>query len=96
MDGTDVDPDLTALGWDEHADAGWRAAGSPGRPGRVSRLDRGWSTVLYAPDRAVRVRNIGADVAAKLSKAGFERVYLLDGGIAAWQQAGLPLVKGRA
>jgi ribosome biogenesis GTPase / thiamine phosphate phosphatase len=63
MDGTDVDPDLTALGWDEHAAAGWRAAGSPGRPGRVSRLDRGWSTVLYGPDRPVRVRNIGADVA---------------------------------
>lgn len=34
--------------------------------------------------------------AAKLSKAGFEQVYLLDGGIAAWQQADLPLVKGRA
>jgi ribosome biogenesis GTPase len=30
----------------------------------VSRLDRGWSTVLYEPDGApVRVRNIGADVA---------------------------------
>ena len=28
-------------------------------------------------------------------KAGFERVYVLDGGIGAWQQADLPLVKGR-
>lgn len=63
MDGTDVDPGLAALGWDDHAAAGWRAAGSPGHPGRVSRLDRGWSTVLHAPDRPVRVRNIGADVA---------------------------------
>ena len=27
--------------------------------------------------------------------AGFEQVYWLDGGIAAWQQADLPLVKGR-
>jgi ribosome biogenesis GTPase len=80
MDGTDVDPDLTALGWDEHADAGWRAAGSPGRPGRVSRLDRGWSTVLYAPDRAVRVRNIGADVAVGdwvVPSADGERVELV-------------------
>ncbi|UKE51031.1 rhodanese-like domain-containing protein [Xanthomonas translucens] len=37
-----------------------------------------------------------ADAAAKqLKKAGFEQVYVLDGGIAAWQQADLPLVKGR-
>ena len=43
-----------------------------------------------------RTGQSSGDVAAKLSKAGFERVYLLDGGIAAWQQAGLPLVKGRA
>ena len=34
--------------------------------------------------------------AARLKKAGFEHVYWLDGGIAAWQQADLPLVKGRA
>ena len=36
------------------------------------------------------------DAAKKLKKAGFEQVYWLDGGIAAWQQADLPLVKGRA
>jgi len=35
------------------------------------------------------------DAARRLRKAGFERVYVLDGGIAAWQQADLPLVKGR-
>lgn len=34
-------------------------------------------------------------VAARLKKAGFASVYVLDGGIAAWQQADLPLVKGR-
>jgi rhodanese-related sulfurtransferase len=28
-------------------------------------------------------------------KAGFEHVHILDGGIGAWQQADLPLVKGR-
>ena len=34
--------------------------------------------------------------ARKLKKAGFEQVFWLDGGIAAWEAAGLPLVKGRA
>ena len=33
--------------------------------------------------------------AKRLKKAGFEKVYVLDGGVAAWQQADLPLVKGR-
>jgi rhodanese-related sulfurtransferase len=33
--------------------------------------------------------------AARLRKAGFERVYVLDGGNDGWQQAGLPLAKGR-
>lgn len=33
--------------------------------------------------------------AKRLGKAGFEKVYVLDGGISAWQQADLPLVKGR-
>ncbi|MDQ3206939.1 MAG: rhodanese-like domain-containing protein [Pseudomonadota bacterium] len=37
-----------------------------------------------------------AQAAKRLKKAGFEQVYWLDGGIAAWQQADLPLVKGRA
>lgn len=33
--------------------------------------------------------------AKRLRKAGFERVFVLDGGIGAWQQADLPLAKGR-
>ncbi|TZF90224.1 rhodanese-like domain-containing protein [Cognatilysobacter lacus] len=37
-----------------------------------------------------------AAAAAKLAKSGITHVHWLDGGIAAWQQAGLPLVKGRA
>lgn len=37
-----------------------------------------------------------AAAAKQLKKAGFEKVYWLDGGIPAWQQAELPLVKGRA
>jgi rhodanese-related sulfurtransferase len=35
------------------------------------------------------------DAAKRLKKAGFERVYVLDGGIGGWLQADLPLVKGR-
>ncbi|MEN1929923.1 rhodanese-like domain-containing protein [Luteimonas sp. MJ204] len=35
------------------------------------------------------------DAAKRLRKAGFERVHVLDGGIGAWQQADLPLAKGR-
>ncbi|QOY62835.1 rhodanese-like domain-containing protein [Lysobacter sp. H21R4] len=33
--------------------------------------------------------------AKRLKKAGFEKVYVLEGGIQAWRQADLPLVKGR-
>lgn len=51
------------LGWTDALDAVWRAAGSPGRPGRVSRLDRGWSTVLVTPQDSLRIRNMGVDVA---------------------------------
>ncbi len=42
-----------------------------------------------------RSGNASGDAAAKLKKAGFEQVHWLDGGINAWQAAGLPLVKGR-
>ena len=34
--------------------------------------------------------------AKRLKKAGFSKVHWLDGGVQAWQQADLPLVKGRA
>jgi rhodanese-related sulfurtransferase len=36
-----------------------------------------------------------SNAAKALKKAGFEQVSVLDGGIAAWQAADLPLVKGR-
>ena len=58
-----------ALGWADDFDASWVAIGSPGRPGRISRLDRGWSTVIRTMAEArgdaepMRLRNIGADVA---------------------------------
>lgn len=35
------------------------------------------------------------DSARRLKKAGFQNVFVLDGGIGGWQQADLPLVKGR-
>ena len=55
------------LGWNEVAAADWERLGRPsahGTPGRVARLDRGWSTVLrHATDTdPLRVRNIGAQV----------------------------------
>ena len=37
-----------------------------------------------------------AQAAKKLVKAGFKKVYWLDGGLASWQGADLPLAKGRA
>jgi len=36
-----------------------------------------------------------SQAAKRLKKAGFEKVHVLDGGIGGWQQADLPLVKGR-
>ncbi len=46
---------------------------------------------------AVVCRNgtASAGAAQRLKKAGFEQVYWLEGGVQAWQQADLPLVKGR-
>ena len=60
--------DRVALGWGDDLDAAWHAIGRPGEPSRVSRLDRGWSTVLVPDDDGAefgvdRVRNIGVDVA---------------------------------
>jgi rhodanese-related sulfurtransferase len=42
-----------------------------------------------------RTGTTSADAARKLAKAGFKQVHWLDGGIAAWTGAQLPLVKGR-
>ena len=43
-----------------------------------------------------RTGTVSADAARKLAKAGFKQVHWLDGGIAAWVQAQLPLVKGKS
>lgn len=56
---------------------------------------------LLAPAKALPVvvtcRNgqASATAAKRLKKAGFEKVYWLDGGVQAWEQADLPLTKGR-
>jgi len=42
-----------------------------------------------------RSGNASETAAKALKKAGFEKVFVLEGGIPAWQQAELPLVKGR-
>ncbi|MBU6314971.1 MAG: ribosome small subunit-dependent GTPase A [Acidobacteria bacterium] len=57
------DPCDLRLGWTPEALERWRDLGCPAA-GRVSRLDRGWSSVTVAVgDEPLRVRNIGADVA---------------------------------
>ena len=54
-----------ALGWTDALQASWEGLGAPGRPGRVARIDRGWSTVRLdaAGHEQLRVRNLTADVA---------------------------------
>ncbi|MGZ4737965.1 MAG: ribosome small subunit-dependent GTPase A [Ilumatobacteraceae bacterium] len=52
------------LGWSEDLEASWHALGLGEVPGRVTRLDRGWSTVLRRLDaEPLRLRNVGAEVA---------------------------------
>ena len=62
---TDAGAPDPALGWNDELDEAWRELGIERAPGRVARLDRGWSTVLRRADddAPLRVRNIGADVA---------------------------------
>ena len=63
-----MEPD-PRLGWSEHFSDAWDELGRPGSPGRIIRLDRGWSTVALQWEQAagvaepIRVRNIGAEVA---------------------------------
>ena len=62
----DMRPDLLALGWNQIFEDAAQKIDSSFLIGRVSRLDRGWSTIkMSASDDQsgiVRVRNIGADV----------------------------------
>jgi ribosome biogenesis GTPase / thiamine phosphate phosphatase len=69
---------LADLGWTAADADAWDAIGAPGSPGRVMRLDRGWSSVARSVEGAVlRVRNIGVDVAVGdwvVSDASDERI----------------------
>ena len=66
----------------------------------VSQFDPESKLLAKAKDLPVavtcRTGAASSDAAKRLVKAGFKNVYWLDGGVAAWQQASLPLVKGRA
>ena len=42
-----------------------------------------------------RTGTTSAEAAKRLRKAGFKQVYWLDGGIAAWQAADMPVTRGR-
>lgn len=60
---------IEQLGWNPQLQRSWEAIGAPGQPGRVSRIDRGWSTVMRDavdadhPDDLLRIRNLYEDVA---------------------------------
>lgn len=58
---------LQALGWNQAFEVAAKNIDSSFIIGRVSRLDRGWSTIKTSatsnPDDMIRVRNIGADIA---------------------------------
>jgi len=63
LDAIDARCDIR-LGWDDDLEASWHELQLSEVPGRVTRLDRGWSTVLRnLDDEPLRIRNIGADVA---------------------------------
>jgi rhodanese-related sulfurtransferase len=61
----------------------------------MSQLDPQAKALAAAKDKPValvdRTGMQSAQAARKLAKAGFSRVYWLEGGLAAWQQADLPL-----
>jgi rhodanese-related sulfurtransferase len=72
-------------------------AGARGVP--VGQFDPEHKLIAKAKDRPIvvvcRTGQGSADVAARLVKAGYSRVHWLEGGLPAWQQGDLPLVKGR-
>lgn len=65
----------------------------------MSQLDPENKTLAKAKDLPIAVvcrsGMTAAGVAKRLVKAGFAKVFLLDGGIAAWQQADLPTARGK-
>ena len=43
-----------------------------------------------------RIGTVSGQAAQRLVKAGFTKVYWLEGGLAAWSEAQLPLAKGKS
>lgn len=72
----------------------------PGSKNLSGKFDPKHKLLANAGDRPVvlvcRSGQNSSSAAAQLKKAGVAKVYVLDGGVAAWQSADLPLVKGRA
>ena len=56
----------------------------------VARLDKSKPLLIYCHS-GMR----SADAAKRLTRAGFTRVYNLKGGVLGWQQADLPISKGK-
>jgi rhodanese-related sulfurtransferase len=61
---------------------------SPTFEEEISKFDKQKPIILYC-----KSGNRSSKSAAKLSKAGFVKIYTLDGGILKWQKAGLDVVK---
>ena len=92
------DDSRIAIGWTRLCtQRGVTIAGS--RSVQVSQFDPESKLLANAKELPVvavcRTGQASADAAKRLKKAGFEQVYWLDGGVQAWQQADLPLIKGR-
>lgn len=72
----------------------------PGSRNLAGKFDPKHKLLAGATDRPVvlvcRSGQTAPGAAAQLKKAGFAKVYVLEGGVGAWQAADLPLVKGRA
>jgi rhodanese-related sulfurtransferase len=72
-------------------------AGSRGVP--LGQLDPEHKLIAKAKDRPIvvvcRTGQSSAQAAARLVKAGYSRVHWLEGGLPAWQQGELPLVRGK-
>ena|SRR5687767_6125613 len=73
-------------------------AGARGVP--LGQLDPEHKLIAKAKDRPIvvvcRTGQSSAQAAARLVKAGYSRVHWLEGGLPAWQQGELPLVRGKA
>jgi rhodanese-related sulfurtransferase len=73
-------------------------AGARGIP--AGQLDPEHKLIAKAKDRPIvlvcRTGQASAQASAKLVKAGYSRVHWLEGGLPAWQQGDLPLVRGKA